>query len=299
MKGLVFDIQRFSLHDGPGIRTVIFFKGCPLQCSWCSNPEGQDAFINIFFLMDKCRKDCFKCVNLCKNDAIKKSNNIVIIDYSKCNYCSICIEKCPYNALKKVGNWYSLEELVCIVSKDIKFYERSSGGVTFSGGEPTFQIDFLKILVNKLKKLQMSLCLETCGYFDYDKCISTLRKMDLIYFDLKVLDNMEAELYTGKGIDIIENNLKRLSSVVSEKITIRFPLIPGITTKNHNLNKIKKLLADNKINNIELLPFHKLGIKKYEMLSKKNKLKNVHLLSEEEEVKYLNFFSSFNVRIEQ
>jgi pyruvate formate lyase activating enzyme len=209
------------------------------------------------------------------------------------------VNECPYDALKITGKWYGLEELIYTVTKDIKFYERSDGGITFSGGEPTCQIDFLEVLVNKLKEFNVHLCLETCGYFDYDKCIDTLREIDLIYFDLKILDNRDAELYTGKGINIIKKNLKKLAAEAAEKITVRLPLIPGITTKNNNLSRIRKILSDNKIGNIQLLPFHKFGLKKYEMLHKKKHLKNAKLLSEEEVNTISDFFYPFNVRVEQ
>ena len=194
---------------------------------------------------------------------------------------------------------YTIDELATIAIKDIKFFERSGGGVTFSGGEPTGQIDFLKLLVDKLKKLNLNLCLETCGYFEYNRCIDTLKKIDLIYFDLKILDNEKAKVYTGNDFNTIELNLKKLSKEVGNRLVIRIPLIPGITTKQNNLKKIKELLQETSVYDLELLPFHKLGIKKYEMLGKKNKLSNIHMISKEETEEYLKFFDSFNVKIEK
>ena len=299
LEGLIFDIQRFSLHDGPGIRTVIFFKGCPLNCAWCANPEGQDSFINFLFLKDKCKNECFECVKYCKQNAIKKSGDKVSIDYSKCNFCEACVEKCSRNALKKVGEWNSIDEIITIILKDIKFYEKSGGGVTFSVGEPTRQIGFLKILVDRLKKLNIDLCLETCGSFDYHKSVDILKKMDLIYFDLKVIDDGEARLYTGSDISVIKQNLAKLSNIVGKKITVKVPLISGMTTKEQNLFKIKEILNRYNLNNIELLPFHKLGTKKYEMLGRKNKIKDIELLSEAELESHLKFFNSFNVIVER
>jgi pyruvate formate lyase activating enzyme len=299
MKGLIFDVQRFCLHDGPGIRTVIFFKGCPLNCIWCANPEGQDFSINIFFSKEKCKKDCFDCVNLCKQNAISKNKGNLSIDYKKCNFCNLCIERCPNQALKKVGDWYTIDELAAIAFKDIKFFGRSGGGVTFSGGEPTGQIGFLKLLVDRLKKFNLHLCLETCGYFEYSRCVDTIKKIDLIYFDLKILDNEKAKIYTGNDFNKIGLNLKKLSKEVGNRIVARIPLIPGITTKQNNLKKIKELLQEAGVYNLELLPFHKLGIKKFEMLGKKNKLNDICMISEEEIEEYLNFFDSFNVKIEK
>jgi pyruvate formate lyase activating enzyme len=187
MDTLIVDLKRNSLDDGPGIRTVIFFKGCPLSCVWCQNPETKSALQEIYFNREDCL-DCKKCLEVCHKGAIDFSNTYRIIR-AECDLCGNCIENCPTNALKFAGKKYEINELVKIILKDKIFYENSGGGVTLSGGEPTLHIDYLNQLLKKLKKNNIHICLETCGYYNNRKFNDLiLPYLDLIYFDLKLYD---------------------------------------------------------------------------------------------------------------
>ena len=298
IKGTIFDIQRFSLHDGPGIRTIVFFKGCPLKCQWCSNPEGFEKKFQILFSKNKCKHECSRCIDICEKKAVLKNNGKIEIDYSRCNFCRECIEICPNYALSISGKIYTVEELFDILIKDIKFFKKSGGGVTFSGGEALQQAEFLEELVNRLKYNNIHLCLETCGYFDYIKCKEILDKIDLIYFDLKIADDLNSLIYTGSRFSIIEENLKKLSKNYGDKVIIRIPLIPDITDTSENLVKIMKIMEKNHLNRLELLPFHKFGFGKYEALGLKNELKDAHLLCKSKLKDCANIFKDFDVKIE-
>ncbi|MFC2134228.1 glycyl-radical enzyme activating protein [Bacteroidota bacterium] len=264
-KGIVFDLKKFAIHDGPGIRTTIFMKGCPLQCIWCHNPESQKL----------------------DPEVIVKVNRRKTLDLS-------------YSETKDViGREVTVEEIMSEVKKDIDYYDQSGGGVTFSGGEPMMQPEFLNALLIECKKLEINTAVDTCGHAAYESFEIIIDKVDTFLYDLKLMDNEEHVKYTGVGNKIILENLNRLASN-GKNIKIRIPIIPGITDTEKNLQKmIKFLKVLNTVNDVSLLKYNKLGEGKEEKLNMVQRLKNVESPSDErmEELKLLFVENGFNCKI--
>lgn len=253
---LIYDIQRSSFVDGPGIRTVVFFKGCPLHCDWCHNPESQSVKSEMFWYKNLCT-GCNDCLTACKNNAIHAGNDQYKIDRSKCNSCGDCAKACNHSALKIAGQAYSVESLVNIILKDKTYFNTSGGGVTFSGGEPLMFMDFLAPVCKKLKDENINIAVQTCGYFNFDQFEETVSPyINTIYFDLKLIDNTLHNQYTGKGNNLILENLQKLFSPKKHKIIIRTPLIPGITDTIENLGNISKIISKLNHNGYEKLIFN-------------------------------------------
>lgn len=274
MKGLIFNIQRFSIHDGPGIRTVIFFKGCPLNCPWCCNPESKNRFPEIGYSINKCIR-CRECVNSCPKKAIKFVKDKFSLIRKKCNNCGLCVDSCYAGALRLFGKYMTIEEIIEIVLKDKTFYEFSCGGVTISGGEPTHQMDYLKKLLIRLKKEHINIAIETSGYFIFDKFIDVIKYLDYILYDLKIFDDRKHKSMIGKSNKIILDNLVRLNEF-NKRIIIRVPIIPNYTNDNSNLIKIIRFIKNlSNVREIHFLPYHRLGEHKYKQLDKKYNLERI------------------------
>jgi len=274
-KGLIFDIKKYSIHDGPGIRTTVFFKGCPLKCWWCHNPEGQSYKPELVHDKNKCIK-CLKCIATCNNKALNFDKNAyLVINEKKCNLCGICVSACPSQALEIIGKSIDPESILNEILKDSIFYEESNGGVTISGGEPLAQPKFLKSLLHQCKKHNLHIVIDTCGYAP-SKFLSEIKGLvDLFLFDLKILDEKKHIKYTGKSNRLILNNLKLLLRY-NKNIIIRIPLIPNITATNENIIDIINYLQPYKSSiTISLLPFHNLGEAKYDKLRREYKMKNL------------------------
>ncbi|MFX1512503.1 MAG: glycyl-radical enzyme activating protein [Promethearchaeota archaeon] len=264
-KGLVFDIQRYSIHDGPGIRTIVFFKGCPLRCIWCQNPESLHRREEIGFNQIKCI-DCGECEQICPTGAIKREEEF-IIDHMSCILCGKCVDNCFAEALVIFGKEMTVEEILEVVEKDRPFYERTNGGVTLSGGEPTIQIAFVHELLKESKRRGLSPVIETCGYFEWENFEPVLEYVDWILFDLKIMDREEHEKYCGVPNVKILKNAKKVAKYF-DGIIFRIPVIPGITDKNKNIQEICQFLKEMGIQKVQLIPYHKLGHDKYRILGK-------------------------------
>ncbi len=271
---LVVDIKRDSHEDGPGIRSVVFFKGCPLRCVFCHNPESQESFAEIAFTAKDCLL-CGRCAEACKNRAIdlEQAGRIV---RDKCLRCGECARVCEPGALRRIGQGYSIEELADILLEDEPFYRSSGGGVTLSGGESTAFPDYLEGLLKILKKKNINIAIETAGYFDYhDFKEKILPYLDLIYYDIKFAEAQLHRRYTGRSNDLIIANLRHLmmdiemmdleSTGSGVRLQARIPLIPGVTTGRENLTAIVSLLKDIGLEEVSLLPYNPLG---FEMLPK-------------------------------
>ena len=256
---LIVEIKRGSHEDGPGIRSVIFFKGCPLRCVFCHSPETQNPNVEIIFSAGQC-VNCGKCVNSCPQEAIDRSRP-ERIDREKCSGCGQCVSVCPGKGLRLIGQYYTVEELTEIVSRDLPFYRHSNGGVTLSGGECTMYPNYLESLLKSLKARQIHLVLETCGYFSYDIFRQKiLPYIDLVYFDIKIADPETHRKYTGKANRKIFDNLRRLLQEKPAAVYPRIPLIPGITATRENHSAIVDLLCEAGAENVSLLPYNPLGI---------------------------------------
>lgn len=266
MKANIFNIQRFSIHDGPGIRTTVFFKGCPLKCTWCHNPESQNSEREILYDKNKCTL-CGKCMKACKNNAIEIKNNILTTNMDKCTFKGDCTVCCINSARQVAGKEYTVDEVVEEVLKDRVFYKNSKGGVTLSGGEPLIYADFVEELLKKLKKENIHTAVDTCGYGDFEAIERISKYTDLFLYDLKLMDDDKHILYTGLSNAVIIDNLIRLSKI-HKNINLRLPLIEGINADEDNMIRILKFIKDTNVKKINFLPYHDIGRHKYEKLSR-------------------------------
>ena len=264
--GLIFNIQRYSLNDGKGIRTMVFLKGCSLRCPWCSNPESQSEKIEMMVNKEKAEK--YKNIA----EASEISSEIV-------------------------GKWYSVNELINEVLKDEIFFNTSGGGVTLSGGEILNQTDFSREILKELKENGVNTAIETCGYGDNEKFSEILEYTDTVLFDLKILDNEKSKKILSGESDIILNNLK--TAAARNNVIIRFPYIPGYTNDMENIRMIIEIMKNNNINNIDILPYHNYGSKKYENLNRKYLLENLEIPNDMEIYRVKKIFekNGFNVNI--
>lgn len=265
MNGIVFDIQNYAIYDGPGIRTIVFLKGCPLKCVWCQNPESQQLSPDVSYFKGKCQL-CEICVYSCPNSALQLINDEIIRDKTLCTVCGICAEKCPNNVMEIIGWKATVEELVDKVLLDKPFYDNSGGGATFSGGEPTMQIIFLLKLLKALKQQKIHTALETCGYFSEEIIDELVKYVDIFLFDIKLIDREKHKDFTGVYNEKILTNFSKILSIVGNKRIIpRIPLIPGINTDLTPIQQIIDFLQKtNYDEQIHLMPYNKLTKTKYE-----------------------------------
>jgi len=265
-KGLIFNIQRFSIHDGPGIRTTVFMKGCPLRCMWCSNPESQDFFPNLIVRDINC-KGCGACVEACPEKAIsitrEKGRKI---DWSKCNQCLECIKACIYNALMTCGRYVQVSDVVDEILRDADFYKNSGGGMTVSGGEALSQSSFTADLLAACKREGLHTALDTTGYASWEKMKPVLAHVDLVLFDIKHLDCLEHQKATGVKNGIILENLLKLSG--KKAIWLRMPLIAGFNDSEDHLVRVTTLAKKVGARKLSLLPYHEGGISKCHQLGR-------------------------------
>ncbi len=266
-KPLVFDIKRNSLEDGPGIRSVVFFKGCPLRCIFCHNPESQEAVVEIAFSS----KDCIRCGN-CEKACPEKAINLANpehIDRDKCTRCGECVAVCPGNGLRTIGTYYEVEALVEILLRDIAFYRHSGGGVTLSGGECTIYPEYLESLLKLLKANGIHTVLETAGYFEYDTFKQKiLPYVDLVYYDIKIADVNAHTQFIGRSNQKIFDNLRCLLKEERVDVLPRIPLIPGITATHENLSAIVNFLCEAGAGKVSLLPYNPMGFDMHVNLGK-------------------------------
>ena len=261
--GLLFDIMRYALHDGPGIRTAVFFKGCPLSCWWCHNPEGQSSKPNLMFFENRCL-DCGDCIPVCPQRAVLRLNG-VIHTTSACQVCGTCADACPSGARKVAGRRMTVSEVVREIERDLIFWDESGGGVTFSGGEPLAQPRFLESLLDACREKRINTVVETCGLAKKDLMLDLSEKVDLFLFDLKILDPLKHKKYTGVPNDPILANLEALAQR-KKPVVVRFPVIPDINDDSENIRQMVAMLSRLHLWRIHLLPYHQTGTEKYKRL---------------------------------
>ncbi len=251
----VFDVQRFSIHDGPGIRTTVFFKGCPLRCAWCQNPESLQPRPELAFYADRCATHG-ECLTACPRDALSAAAGRV--DRSRCDVCSECVDACPGGALEVVGREVTVEGLLAEVLADRTFYEASGGGVTLSGGEPTLQIEFVLAFAAACVAAGIPVGLQTCGAFKWEAVEPLLPSLQFVYFDLKMIDPASHAELTGADNRTILANARRLAESPTE-VLFRTPVVPGLNDAPDALARIGELLSDVGARRIHLLRYHRMG----------------------------------------
>jgi len=282
-KGVYFNIQRYCLHDGPGIRSTVFLKGCPLKCVWCHNPESQKKYSELMFYEFKC-KLCGKCLGLCENRIIEANENVspeeisaanpkLTVNRAECLKCGKCVDICPYEANSLCGKEISAEDAIAEVEKDLPFYKTSGGGMTISGGEPSYQPDFTLELLRLAKEKGIHGAIETCGFGNREFYEKAADLGTLFLYDLKEMNPIRHKKYTGVSNKIILDNLEYLFSRNAD-IIIRIPLIPNINDGREEIEMLSKFLKEHKgqYRYAEIMQYHKLGNSKLESLGRSDEL---------------------------
>jgi pyruvate formate lyase activating enzyme len=262
--GLIFNIQRFSVHDGPGIRTTVFMKGCPLHCRWCSNPESLSPYSEIMAYDLKCIL-CGKCAEICPKKAITVEK-MRTIDRSKCDFCLKCADVCPTGAIKVAGQSMSIQKVMSEIMKDELFYQNSGGGVTISGGEPLMQWEFVRNLLKECQQEGIHTALDTSGYAPWDILQKVLGYVDLCLYDLKHTETESHKRGTGKSNRRIIENFYLAASTV--RTWLRVPLIPGYNDSEENIMNVINMAKKSNVEKVSILPYHEYGMAKYEHLGR-------------------------------
>lgn len=274
---LLLEIKENCLDDGPGIRSTIFLKGCPLSCIWCHNPESRKTQNELSFTAEKCVESCTTCIELCPQKALSRSA-LKFVDRSMCDACFACIEECPSTALSRVGSELDINTVVERVTRDRVFFENSGGGVTLSGGEPLMFPEFLAELLRRLKKEKLHTLIQTCGLFNFSLFEEKiLPYTDMVFFDLKIFDEMKHREFCGAGNRQILSNFRLLNERAKNgnvALLPRIPLIPDITDTTENLSSLARFLRDSGAKRVQLMSYNplwtdktdKLGLKQEESL---------------------------------
>lgn len=259
--GTIFDLKRYAIHDGPGIRTTVFLKGCLLNCPWCHNPEGKNEKPEFMWWAEKCI-GCRDCQDACTKEAISFSKDSLLLDRAKCDLCSACTDSCPSEALKLIGEEITVAQVLKVVEKDRAFYDQSGGGVTLSGGEPLLQPDFAYSLLKACKGRGIHTAVDTCGHVDSKVLMGISEHVDLFLYDLKLIDEEKHQKFTGVSNKLILENLKRLSDG-GRKTIVRFPLIPGVNDEENDIREVGAYVSSLRgVKEINILPYHKGGVEK-------------------------------------
>ena len=277
----MFDIQKFSIHDGPGIRTTVFLKGCPLKCAWCHNPESQERGVEISFLPDRCI-GCGFCFKVCPYGCHSMEDGVHVFNREKCDRCALCTEECYAQALEVVGKTMTVVEVIDEVMKDEPFYKTSGGGMTLSGGEPLFQAEFSLSLLREAKNRGLHTCIETSGHGSYATIEKMRELVDIFLFDFKESDPDKHREFTGVDNRLILKNLYKLGATDAE-IFLRCPIIPGLNDRENHLDAIADLANDiGTIQQIDILPYHPLGKSKSDRIGKQYPLDDKPFAEENE-----------------
>jgi pyruvate formate lyase activating enzyme len=297
-KALIFDIKKFAIHDGIGIRTTVFFKGCPLNCWWCHNPESLSSKPELVLFKNKCI-GCGGCFKVCPQKAHEiLPDNKRVYHKEKCLLCGKCRDICYAEALVMQGRKVTVEEVMVELRKDIPFYKNSGGGITLSGGEPMYQHVFVQALLKQCKSEGLHTIIDTCGYTSWKNFRKVLPYLDSVLYDLKHINEVKHKLYTGVSNKLILKNLEEIGNY-GLPITIRIPIIPGINdSKEYITSTALYLLEVKNIVKVELLPYHNLAESKYIRLGKEYKLKELAPPSKEDVNKIAEWIRSFGLKVQ-
>jgi pyruvate formate lyase activating enzyme len=269
-QGLIFDIRKYSIHDGPGVRTTVFFKGCPLQCRWCCNPESQAGRPELVWVGERCL-GCDLCLSVCEKNALSAAAaGHKTIDRERCDCCGACARRCPGEALNLIGRRVTVEEVLAEVTRDALYFEASGGGLTLSGGEPLAQPEFAAELLRRYKHEEKGghTAVETCGFVAWPVIERVAPDVDLFLYDLKHLDPEEHRRLTGQGNRLVLENARRLAAA-GHALVMRLPLIAGVNDRREQLEAAADfILSLPGVRRLDLLPYHRLGEPKYRRLGK-------------------------------
>ncbi len=290
-QALIFDVKRYAINDGPGIRVTIFFKGCPLSCSWCHNPESISPKVQKLYSASKCI-GATECIKVCDQNALTLTKEGIVTDPDRCNLCGACADACPTKAIEMSGTAKSIEDILNIITKERIHFDNSGGGVTFSGGEPLMHHKFLIELLDACGEEGIHRTVDTSGYASAEILLEVAKRTDHFLYDLKLMDSEKHKQYTGVSNKRILSNLVLLAET-GASINIRIPLIKGVNTDDENIERSAKFISalpgDKKP--INLLPYHDIARKKYEKLGKEM---NLHGMSEPTNIEQEHVISIFD-----
>ena len=296
--GLVFDIRRYSIHDGPGIRTAVFFKGCALDCWWCHNPESRSPDPELIYRENLCIR-CGACLAACTRGALAESGDTVTLDRDKCDLCGACVDACYADARAQVGREMTAAEVMAEVVRDAAFYEESGGGVTFTGGEPLQQHAFLGALLRASREREIHTAVDTCGFAAWDVFERIRADVDLFLYDLKLMDDARHRQYTGVPNGPILHNLQALSAR-GQRLAVRVPVIPGVNDDEENLRALGAFLAGlPHLDSLALLPYHQAGVDKYTRLGRPYRLPDLRPPSAERMAEIATLLDVYGLPIER
>ena len=263
--GMIFNIKRYGIHDGPGIRTTVFLKGCPLNCLWCHNPEGIAEEQEFMWWEGRCI-GCGSCQSVCPKDCISFADDCLQLNQDQCDLCGVCVDACTSQALELVGKEMTVTQVLGEIERDMIFYDESGGGVTLSGGEPLMQPDFSHSILKSCKKLKIHTTVDTCGHAQFYTITKMCDYVDLVLYDIKVINNEKHEKLTGTTNELILENLKTLSRN-RQKLIVRFPLIPGVNDHERDILEFGEFVSSlSTVTEVSLLPYHKAGVEKNKRL---------------------------------
>lgn len=298
MTPLIFDIKRYAINDGPGIRIAVYFKGCPLRCAWCHNPESQSAAVQKLYTASKCI-GAQDCIEVCPEDALDLTPDGIVTNAEKCTLCGLCADACPTKAIEMSGKLYDPEELMQIIERERIHMEHSGGGVTFSGGEPLLHPDFLLQMLKMCGEKGLHRAVDTCGHVSAKTLLEVAQHTDLFLYDLKLMDPLQHKKWTGKDNRLILENLQKLAER-GANINIRIPLIRNVNTDQEEIRKMADFIASlpGKKPLVSILPYHNIAAHKYNKLGEEYNEYNMDIPTDNEITQILNIFQIHGIEAE-